>query len=138
MKDVGNPHLGSLLIVFVDISEFQEFHTRTHMLRQPLMIESSVGLGALWTALSKAGTGHHAGVILRLNISGPNDLAARSSELIAQGVKQQEIEMILAELTPPTPRAVAGRRDHPTLMIYSGKASLTLALAAAQPNHWKL
>ena len=96
-----------------------------------------MGRGALWAALSKTGTGQHAGVFLRLNITGPNDLAARSSELISLGVKQNELEMILAALAPPTPRVVAGRRDHPTLMIHTGKASLTLALAAAQPNQRK-
>ena len=101
------------------------------------MIESSVGLGALWAALSKTGTGHHAPTLLKLNISGPNDLAARSAEVLAHGVRQCELEMILASLAPPTPRAVAGRRDHPTLFCHSGKASLTLALAAAQPNQRK-
>lgn len=101
------------------------------------MIESSVGKGALWAALAKTGTGHHASVLLQLDVSGPNDLAAKSAELLSLGVRQHELELILGALAPPAPTVVSGRRDHPTLFQTSGRASLTLALAAAQPNQRK-
>ncbi len=101
------------------------------------MIEISSGRGALWAALAKTGLGHHAPVFLELDVTGPNDLVAKSAEVLAKGVKQVELEHVLAALTP-TPSVVAtGRKDHPTLFSQSGKASLTLALAAAQPNQRK-
>ena len=102
-----------------------------------IMIESSVGRGALWAALLQTGNGHHAPVLLSLDIRGPNDLVARADAVLARGVSKSELEAILAALTPPAPVAVAGRRDHPILVQHSGKASLTLALAAAQPNQRK-
>ena len=101
------------------------------------MIEASSGRGALWAALAKTGTGHHAAVFLQLDVTGPNDLVTKSAEVLARGVKQAELEHILAALTPAPQVVVSGRRDHPTLFSNSGKASLTLALAAAQPNQRK-
>lgn len=101
------------------------------------MIETSVGRGAIWSALLQTGTSHHAPVFLSLDIRGPNDLVARTEEVLAKGIRKTELEAILAALTPPTPVAVAGRADHPTLVLHGGKASLTLALAAAQPNQRK-
>ena len=38
------------------------------------MIEA--GRGALWAALAKTGTVHHAPVFLQLDVAGPNDVAA--------------------------------------------------------------
>ena len=82
------------------------------------------------------GNGHHAPVLSSLDIRGPNDLVARAGEVLA-GVGKAELESILAALTCTAPVVVSGRRDHPTLVQHGGKASLTLALAAAQPNQRK-
>ena len=98
------------------------------------MFEASVGRGALWAALSRTGTSQHAPLLLSLDVRGPNDLAAKASLALEGGMSQSELEAILASTTPVKPQAVEGRKDHPTWFATSSKASLTLALAAAQPN----
>ena len=98
------------------------------------MFESSIGRGALWAALARSGNGRHAPLLLSLDVSGPNDLALKAPDVLAGGMSQAELEAVLAASTPIVPSRVEGRRDHPTLMETSGRASLTLALAAAQPN----
>lgn len=99
-----------------------------------LMIEESVGRGALWAALARTGTSQHAPLLLSLDVRGPNDLAAKAALAMEQGMQQSEVEAILAFTAPQQPEVVETRRDHPTWLPSSGRASLTLALAAAQPN----
>ena len=98
------------------------------------MFEATVGRGALWAALSKTGNARYAPLLLALDVKGSNDLAAKAEAAIAGGMSQADIEAVLAFNTPAAPETVQGRKDHPTLIQASGKASLTLALAAAQPN----
>lgn len=98
------------------------------------MFEATVGRGALWAALSKTGNARHAPLLLTLDVKGPNDLAAKAEAAIAGGMSQTDLEAVLAVSAPAAPEPLMGRKDHPTLIQSPGKASLTLALAAAQPN----
>lgn len=95
------------------------------------MIETSVGRGAIWSALLQTGTSHHAPVFLSLDIRGPNDLVARTEEVLAKGIRKTELEAILAALTPPTPVAVAGRADHPTLVLHEGESFFDIGTSSS-------
>ena len=141
---IGMIDISLLLMTYVYIVHRSHAHRSRDAVPLPspppiavIMIETSVGRGALWSALLQTGNSHHASVFLSLDIRGPNDLVARSSEVLSKGVQKTELESILAFLTPQTPVVVSGRQDHPTLVQHGGKASLTLALAAAQPNQRK-
>ena len=114
---------------------FRVIHTCYHeCVIATSMFEATVGRGALWAALSSTGNARYAPLLLALDVKGSNDLAAKAEAAIAGGMSQADIEAVLAFNTPAAPEAVQGRKDHPTLIQASGKASLTLALAAAQPN----
>ena len=70
-----------------------------------------------------------------------SSLVSQADELCQDGMSKSDLERILAWLAPHQPEVQSGRTDHPTMLVgetaICGRASITLALAAAAPNQRK-
>eukprot|EP00438_Fugacium_kawagutii_P022610 Skav212148 [mRNA] locus=scaffold1323:331971:333758:- [translate_table: standard] len=95
-------------------------------------------LSGLWTLLRNAGLEILAPQLVGLQIFGVDDVVRQPDAILAAGVSQAQLEQLLATNAPTPPVAQEGGRwDHAPLAPSSARASLTLALAAAQPNNRK-
>ncbi len=99
------------------------------------------GLDLVWEALRQTGTARHAPLLLRLGVCNPQSIALMGKSLCDEGMPKEDLEKILAWLTPKPGVARVGRMDHPVLWQPSSeagtRASFTLALQAAAPNQRK-
>lgn len=100
-------------------------------------VEQMPGLDRVWEALRQTGTTRHAQLILKHNACNAESLVGLSRSLIDDGLPKTDLEKILAWLTPPPSKPIAGRSDHPVLWqpetVAGARASFTLALLAAEP-----
>ena len=100
-----------------------------------LMAETPSGLAQLWQLLRDTNLEHHAGLFLNCGIRSVNMLSQEADTLIGMGLSQSDLETLIAGCSQPDPVPRLGRRDHPVMMNQGNRASFTLALMAAQPNH---
>ena len=95
-------------------------------------------LNEVWTILRSARLSHLAVPLISNGIRCPQDVARKSDDLLAAGVTQSDLTAFISacggDAEPAAPR---GRWDPPVLRDFSARASLTLALAAAEPNNRK-
>ena len=100
-----------------------------------LMAETPSGLAQLWQLLRDTNLEHHAGLFLNCGIRSVNMLSQEADTLMGMGLSQSDLETLIAGCSQPDPVPRLGRRDHPVMMNQGNRASFTLALMAAQPNH---
>ena len=99
------------------------------------MAAPSSGLAQLWQLLRDTNTAHHAPLVVSNGILSPNMLVLDSEVLISKGLPRADLETMIAGLSQPEPTPVRQRADHPSWSPQSQRASITLALLAAQPNN---
>lgn len=93
------------------------------------------GLARLWQLLRETDSEHLAPVLLSHGVRSPETVALEAESLLADGVAKSDLETVIAGCSRPDPAFERGRVDHPTWIPHSSRASLVLALAAAQPNN---
>lgn len=99
------------------------------------MTEHQSGLSRLWQLLRETNSEHLAPTLLSHGVRAPESLVLEAESLLTGGVSRSDLEVVIAGCSRPDPVSEHGRADHPTWMPHSGRASLVLALSAAQPNN---
>lgn len=99
---------------------------------------SARDLSGLWALLRNAGLEILAPQLVGLRVANLDDVTRHAESILASGVSQAQLEQLLAANAPaPQQPTAAGRWDHAPLVPSTTRASLTLALTAAQPNNRK-
>ena len=101
------------------------------------MSGSHHGLSDLWELLRTARVQHLAVPLVKLGIRNVDDLTRESDRILASGVSESDMQMLLQARAPVIPAQLAARGDLPPVGNMSRRASFTLALKAAQPNNRK-
>ena len=95
------------------------------------------GLSSLWDFLRTQNLQEFAVDLIRHGIRSRHDIVLQANTLVENGMSEGDISKILSCLQPVDNRPVAGRKDLPVQHPSGQRASLTLALLAAQPNNRK-
>lgn len=92
-------------------------------------------LARLWQLLRETNSEHLAPILISHGVRAPEMLVLEAESLISKGVAKTDLETLIAGCSRPDPVANRGRADHPTWIQHGGRASLVLALQAAQSNN---
>ena len=98
---------------------------------------SEISVSPLWDLLRRNGLEHIAVVLVKHGVHSVNGLAHQATQLVDAGVEESDVTRLLSCIYPETTQTPRGRGDLPVLHQSGQRASLTLALVAAQPNNRK-
>lgn len=113
---------------------FQSLHT-TCSISGSEMGDNS--LSSLWDFLRQQGLQDLAVDLIRHGIRSRDDIARDASSLIQNGMSEATVTRLLEGLQTARPQHTPGRADLPVQHPCGQRASITLALVAAQPNNRK-
>ena len=99
------------------------------------MAHTPSSLAQLWQLLRETNTEQFASLLLSNGIRSPDMLVLSADSLVRSGLPKSELETMIAGCSRPDPEPNRSRADHPTWLPTSEKASITIALMAAQPNN---
>ena len=99
------------------------------------MTNTPSSLAQLWQLLRETNTEQFASLLLSNGIRSPEMLVLSADSLVRSGLPKSELESMIAGCSRPDPEPSRSRADHPTWLPTGEKASITMALMAAQPNN---
>ena len=99
------------------------------------MASSQSSLAHLWQLLRETNTEQFASLLISNGIRSPEMLVTAAESLLQSGLPKAELETMIAGCSRPDPTPQRSRIDHPTWIPTGEKASITMALMAAEPNN---
>ena len=112
------------------------FHDMSLTVRGSMKMEENA-LSSLWEFLRQKGLQDLAVELIRHGIRSRDDISRYSTSLLQNGMSEANVSRLLEGLQSERTPIIRGRSDLPVVHPSGQRASLTLALVAAQPNNRK-